>query len=858
MLTPVILTAVALLLLTLAKDCRGDISANRTAPLTHIIPPHIVHEVDEVGFVASFLHGVASGDPLHNSIVIWTRVTPRIVHESSTNKNAVLVHWYVRQASTGADPSERGLIIEHGIFETNEDRDWTVKIDVKSPYLVPGVRYEYQFFVGITRSEIGLFSLPEKRGIADNISPINVFDDINGNHKNKNSKNNKRNDQEDNEKKLRYAVFSCSNWGWGYFHAYEEAARLAGGDGKGLDFFLHLGDYIYEYGIDHYPSPKEAVRYAEPNSNNGLQPRHEIVSLSDYRQRHALYRSDASLQKLTRRVPMIAIWDDHEIANDPWVKGAQNHQEESEGPWSEREQAAIRAYHEWMPTRTGLFGSNEYVGMRMFRKFDFGNLASLLVLESRLFARTQQNDLDLEELEGGGISKTVSEIIGTTSRPSSWTNDFTLSPNYKGMTIDEALKDVKQKTDTFRMRDEKELLGPEQLFWIKTETDLATQEGVIWQLYGQQTVMMNNLPGNISAALEDMFDNTETHASQWNETFSLLLNGAAGEVISYNSDGPAYQQRIHSIARSHEISSDDIKLARIYHALGYYGINENYDAWQGYLAERERFYTSIGSAVNPIVYAGDSHNAWAGIHVSSKSGGESTGASSDSKDDANQFQSQVLLNEFAGTSVTSPGIEYKNNIIDHELMAKAYNATDGNEVVYANTHARGFMIITLTAMKHRTEYIYVDNISESGKYSAHCEAAFEVSQSQHKDARNAMERIPCMYNDQEHHASANIDTRKGNSSNIFNSHITRTHDWFETADTYIPTNTYIPTTAAASFSNSTHQSSNCVDAKARGSSTTTNEGLSLSLIVFLILSCCIFSSLVTLLAFKILLKVRTI
>lgn len=97
----------------------------------------------------------------------------------------------------------------------------------------------------------------------------------------------------------------------------------------------------------HYPAPSQAVRFA------GLEPAGETITLDDYRRRHALHRRDAHLQSLSAAAPLIAVWDDHESANDPWVGGAQDHNpDEGEGDWWARKRAAVKAYHEWMPTRT--------------------------------------------------------------------------------------------------------------------------------------------------------------------------------------------------------------------------------------------------------------------------------------------------------------------------------------------------------------------------------------------------------------------------------------------------------------------------------------------------------------------------
>eukprot|EP00929_Paragymnodinium_shiwhaense_P123400 TRINITY_DN9722_c0_g1_i10.p1 TRINITY_DN9722_c0_g1~~TRINITY_DN9722_c0_g1_i10.p1 ORF type:complete len:288 (+),score=41.37 TRINITY_DN9722_c0_g1_i10:325-1188(+) len=212
-----------------------------------------------------------------------------------------------------------------------------------------GVWYNYAFSCGTAQSTVGRFRLPPPG--------------------------------DQSLESLRYATFSCSNWAWGYFAAYGVAAALAENDK--LDFWLHLGDFIYEYGADYYPKPQDAVRL-------GLEPTHEIVSLEDYRLRFSLYRADSELQRLSAAAPLISVMDDHEVANDAWVYGAKNHQPKIEGPWAERRDAAFRAYHEWMPTRVFLQEGRSKPASLGMRSFEFGNLATLLTLETRHKARTPQ------------------------------------------------------------------------------------------------------------------------------------------------------------------------------------------------------------------------------------------------------------------------------------------------------------------------------------------------------------------------------------------------------------------------------------------------------------------------------------
>ena len=249
-------------------------------------------------FVGSFNHGVASGDPLPGSVIIWTKLTPRISMTTGFADN-LIVDW--RVSTNALDLTSDSLPPHNGTAYAKAETDFTVKVDVKN--LLQGKTYYYAFYAGAARSPVGRFRVPLSWK-----TPL---------------------------QELRYALFSCANWGWGYFNAYDIASRLD------LDFWLHLGDFIYEYGPeDHYPYPTMAVRYGpEPG---GLQPPHEIVTLDDYRRRFALYREDPGLQALSAAAPVIAVWDDHEFANNPWVDGAMNHQPDKEGPWDVRKAAAVR------------------------------------------------------------------------------------------------------------------------------------------------------------------------------------------------------------------------------------------------------------------------------------------------------------------------------------------------------------------------------------------------------------------------------------------------------------------------------------------------------------------------------------
>lgn len=275
---------------------------------------------------AKFLHGVASGDPLRDSVVLWTRVSP------SGGVSAIqAIDWRV-----ATDP-EFSDVVAAGVTSTSSDRDFTVKVDVTG--LSASTTYYYQFGVGSELSSAGRTrTLPS--GSVDH---------------------------------MRLAVASCANYPGGYFHGYRKIAERSD-----LDLVLHLGDYLYEYGNFYFGDGAPLGRVPEPDR--------EIVTLSEYRLRHRQYKTDPDLQEAHRQHAFVTIWDDHEIANDANATAAQNHQPASEGSYGDRRQAAVRAYMEWMPIRE--LGTVEEP--EIFRSFTCGDLLKVTMLDSRLAGRDHQ------------------------------------------------------------------------------------------------------------------------------------------------------------------------------------------------------------------------------------------------------------------------------------------------------------------------------------------------------------------------------------------------------------------------------------------------------------------------------------
>jgi len=308
-----------------------------------------------------FLHGVASGDPLKDRVILWTRITPQ---DTSLRLEVV---WEI------ATDDKFNQIINTGKVQTAKAQDFTVKVDADK--LKSGQAYYYRFKFGSVISTVGRTkTLPETTN------------------------------------SVQFAVCSCSNYPAGYFYVYREMAK------QEVDAIIHLGDYIYEYGKDGYATEDAAKLGRTLAADNDK----EIIKLDDYRKRYALYHTDLDLQAAHARHPFIVIWDDHELANDAWKEGAENHQPATEGSFLDRKLAALQAYFEWMPIRP--VSATDH--LNIYRQFDYGTLVQLTMLDTRILARDQQLEyanymtatgLDIAKFQAD-LTSTTRTLMGYTQR----------------------------------------------------------------------------------------------------------------------------------------------------------------------------------------------------------------------------------------------------------------------------------------------------------------------------------------------------------------------------------------------------------------------------------------------------------
>lgn len=454
---------------------------------------------------ADFLHGVASGDPLQDKVILWTRLTP--VDFSAPLK----VTWEI------AVDDQFKQNLKTGTVQTTKTDDFTVKVDATG--LQAGTTYYYRFRFGSKVSPVG----------QTKTLPVTT-------------------------NKVSFAVCSCSNYPAGYFYVYREMAK------QNVDVVIHLGDYIYEYGSDGYAT-EDAAKLGRtlPSDNNK-----EIIKLDDYRKRYALYRQDKDLQAVHQRHPFIVIWDDHELANDTWRDGAENHQD-NEGSFSDRKLAALQAYFEWMPIRP--VSNTDH--LNIYRQFNFGSLVQLTMLDTRIIARDKQLEY----------------------------KDYITSSGLDAQKFQADLTDPKRT-----------LMGYTQRDWL---VDKLKQSTATWNVIGQQVLMSKMwIPAELLASLGQITsggtspDTLAKMNAQITELVTLKLRLEQGDptltvqekarvttLVPYNLDAwdGYYAEREFLYAKLAEFNKKIIVLA-----------GDTHNAWTSYLYSQKGEYVGVELATSSV------------------------------------------------------------------------------------------------------------------------------------------------------------------------------------------------------------------------------------------------------------------
>ena len=400
-----------------------------------------------------FTHGVASGDPLANRVILWTRVTAESQNDSIDD-----IVWQV------ASDRQFKSIKASGLAATSASRDYTVKVDATG--LAPNTRYFYRFLLNGTESPIGSTKTLPRDGVAP----------------------------------FRLGVASCSNYPQGYFHAYRDMANSE------LDLVLHLGDYLYEYAIQ-YNSARQDYH----------DPQWEIVDVQDYRRRHAKYAEDEGLANLRAAAPMIAMWDDHEFTNNPYGNGmgADNHQPECEGnrthpgdactehegSFLERANRAAQAYFEWLPIRRGPRPLSGQIDTDLTQVVEWGAVATFLLQDTRIEARPEHGTIGLLDPSTGEYTLSAFNafmaatygVANPTDVTTYTAEDFASTAAY----VESQYSDPQY-----------ELLGAEQREILEKTFATSKAAGKVWQIYGSSVVMADQI------GMGDMYKLAERHPGQ--------------------------------------------------------------------------------------------------------------------------------------------------------------------------------------------------------------------------------------------------------------------------------------------------------------------------------------------------------
>ncbi|CAM1370458.1 alkaline phosphatase D family protein [Tenacibaculum xiamenense] len=575
-----------------------------------------------------FLHGVASGDPLFDRVIIWTRIT------QSTPDEDITVFWEI------ASDANFKHVVNSGYTNTNSGQDYTVKVDADQ--LNENTSYYYRFKVDNTYSVTGKTrTAPKSTKEVEN---------------------------------LRFAIVSCSNYQAGYFNAYQNIANRSD-----IDAVIHLGDYIYEY-------KKGGYGYSSSRPDRGHEPKHEIVTLEDYRVRYSYYRLDPNLQDIHQQHPFITVWDDHEFANDAHKDGAENH-DDSEGDWNERKRNAKKAYFEWLPVR-----ENSEDSKRIYRKISYGKLLDLFMVDTRIEGRTKQMGLGR-----GTTSKEFLALANSKKDKLEWAtynmvedsyrnnlshNEKITMANYiakalkielegksKTMSRSKVFSDSEIKEIEFLMnkaekniqhklslrltqnRSSRSILGDQQKTWLKNG---LSQSDATWKVIGNQVMMA---------------------------PFGLKINRFSNSWYSFLI--PSWMKKWHQL---------------------------NKDDWNFYLDEKNEMLDYIKNNSNNIaVLTGD-------IHMMFASQIERNG--------------NCIVPEFTTPSVTSPNLDMLPDWVIW-LLEKLTNTTADAELIEDNPHikrahttAHGYYILDIRKNQIQADWYFI-NTKERVDPSAYFKVGFK-------------------------------------------------------------------------------------------------------------------------------------
>lgn len=512
-----------------------------------------------------FNEGVASFDPSQDKVILWTRYTPA---SQETGNSTILL-------DVAKDKDFKTLVVSQSVL-VDSNSDNTVHVDVSN--LTSNTKYFYRFRSDITEA-VSVTGETRTLPAAGQVSEVKL------------------------------AVVSCANFPAGLFNVYGAVAE------SDADLVIHLGDYIYEYPVGGFGTNSlTAALHREHN------PAGETIKIDDYRQRYRQYRSDEQLQKAHQLKPFICVWDDHEVANNAYKDGAENHQPD-EGDFNTRKMGAIQVWHEYLGARVA--DKN-----KIYRNFEIGGFINLMMLDTRLVGRDKQlNYADYVTQTG----------LDTNAFIAAWQNP------------------------------QRSILGPEQKNWL---SGILRSNACKWQVLGSQVLM-----GKMYIPAELILMVGQIAAGNVDPSLLIQFNIAVTELV---------------VIKTRLLQNDPtltaVEKARVENVLPY-----DLDLWDGYPAEREAVYAAAyGKKL--VCLAGDSHNAW--------------------YSDLTDSNGQKAGTEFAGASVTSPGLEALFGS-DPATIAGLEQAIPLliNDLQYLDAARRGYVLATFSSSQVKSEYRFVSTVA---------------------------------------------------------------------------------------------------------------------------------------------------
>eukprot|EP00403_Amphidinium_massartii_P010509 CAMPEP_0178425694 /NCGR_PEP_ID=MMETSP0689_2-20121128/28853_1 /TAXON_ID=160604 /ORGANISM="Amphidinium massartii, Strain CS-259" /LENGTH=781 /DNA_ID=CAMNT_0020047361 /DNA_START=1 /DNA_END=2346 /DNA_ORIENTATION=- len=601
---------------------------------------------ESFGGLPGFHHGVASGDPLKDAVVIWTRYTPVTADE------VVEVEFRIAPFPPARDANEEDLAnvltlgnpgrIAGRVMASNSS-DWIVKVDVGG--LRPGTDYVYGFAV-VGSSE-------------DSVSVVGTT----------------KTAPEGHVETLRYALFSCAHWTFGYFHPYDLAATI-----KDLDFWVHVGDYIYEKGDNSGYNGDVRV---------GWEPAWETETLQDYRLRYAQYTTDEALQALRRRAPLVAVWDDHEFTNNNWATNAENH-DGDDASYIVRARAAAQAYVEWLPIRRSLSVGGILEDFSITQVIEWGDLATLVGLDTRIAVRSEaptlgehaDSSINLLSHEFASIAKANTNVSSYTEEPLK--SAFEAAAH----TLIEA-----RKNTSF------EMVGSVQRQLMEQAFSESKAAGKPWQIFAGATMMAPIVTPDFEAMV----------------AIFPVLRAVLDYVYSLSVDSgfEPVENEMLSVG----------EYMRIISAAATFSVPWNTDDFNGFAHERQLLLDMFDrSTNNAVVLGGDLHDSYAWTIY----------------ENATVQAGRPVTVNIGTPSVTSPGngdalysiFSALGSIAWDLINTATHIANPGLKYVWGKD--RGFVSMTVTHQEHVAEFINMNDAQDSSVANAYAAMPYDV-------ARNASE-----------------------------------------------------------------------------------------------------------------------